>query len=84
MAGGGGERNEGGGWRHQPPGGGAGTDVGWLALGRGRELTNANYCAKLLAKYVPPHHIRLLRGRFMVRRNSVFLKRGHSKLMDAN
>lgn len=58
------------------PGGSRGTDVGRLALGRGRELTNANYCAKLLAKYVSPRHIRLLRGRFMVRRNSVFLKGG--------
>lgn len=80
MAGGGG-RDEGGG---AGPGGSGGTDVGRLALGRGRELTNANYCAKLLAKYVSPRHIRLLRGRFMVTRNSVFLKGGHLKLMDAN
>lgn len=69
------------------PGGSGGTDVGRLALGRGRELPNANYCAKLLAKYVSPRHIRLLRGRFMVRMNSVFLwggGRGHLKLMNAN
>lgn len=80
MAGGGG-RDEGG---SAGPDGSRGTDVGRLALGRGRELTNANYCAKLLAKYVSPCHIRLLRGRFMVKRNSVFLKGGRLKLMDAN
>lgn len=61
------------------PGAGGGTDVGRLALGSGTELTNANYCAKLLAKYVSPRRIRLLRGRFMVRRNSVFLKGGRLK-----
>lgn len=48
------------------------TDVGLLALGSRRELTIANCCAKLLAKYVSPRHIRLLRGRFMVSRNAVF------------
>lgn len=50
-------RDEGG---RAGPSGSRGTDVGWLALGKGRELTNANYCAKLLAKYVSPHQIRLL------------------------
>lgn len=70
MAGRGG-RDEGGG---TGPRGRGGTDVGRLALGSGRELTNANYCAKLLAKYVSLCHIWLLRGRFMVRGNSVFLK----------
>lgn len=48
------------------------TDVGLLALGSRRELAIANCCAKLLAKYVSPCHIRLLRGRFMVSRNAVF------------
>lgn len=75
-------RREGRGWELRGPGGSGGTDVGRLALGR--ELANPNYCAKLLAKYVSPRHIRLLRGRFMVRRNSVFLKGCHLKLMDAN
>lgn len=77
MVGGGGR--DGGGSSGAPA---AGTDVGRLALGR--ELANPNYCAKLLAKYVSPRHIRLLRGRFMVRRNSVFLKGCHLKLTDAN
>lgn len=72
MAGGGG-REEGG---SAGPSGSGGTDVGRLAFGRGWELANANYCAKLLAKYVSPCHIRLLRGRFMVSWNSVFLKGG--------
>ena len=63
-----------------------GTDVGRPALGRGRELTNANYDAKLLAKYVSPCRIRLLRGRFMVRGKSVFwtgpFKSNRCKIMD--
>lgn len=58
-----------------------GADVGLLALGRSRDLANANYCAKLLAKYVPLRHIRVLRGRFMVRGNSVFLKGDILKLI---
>jgi len=49
---GGGGRDEGG---NAGPSGSGGTDVRWLALGRGREITNANYSAKLLAKYVSPH-----------------------------
>lgn len=69
-----GGRDEGG--RFGPDGGSRGTDVGRLALGRGRELTNANYYAKLLAKYVSRRHIRLLGGRFMVIRNSDFSKGG--------
>lgn len=77
---GGGGEEEGGrgeGWKRRPwrqwvQGGGEVTDVGLLALGSRRELAIANCCAKLLAKYVSPCHIRLLRGRFMVSRNAVF------------
>lgn len=75
MAGGGGKNEDG----NAGLGSSAGTDAGWLALGRGRALTNANYWAKLLAKYVSPCHIRLLRVRFMVRRISLG---GDFKLMD--
>lgn len=64
------------------PSGSGRTDVGWLALGR--ELTNANYWAKLLAKYVSPCHIRLLRGRFIGQKELCLLRGGHLKGMDAN
>lgn len=68
------ERGQGG--RALAPGGSGGTDVGRMELGRGIALPNANYCTKLLAKYASRCHIRLLRGRFTIRRNSVFLKGG--------
>lgn len=79
MGDGGEEEGWGEGWKRRPwrqwvrggGGGGGLTDVELLALGSRRELAIANCCAKLLAKYVSPCHIRLLRGRFMVSRNAV-------------
>ena len=60
-----------------------GTDVGRPALGRGSELTNANYDAKQLAKYVSPCRIRLLRGRFYGQREVRLSERAHLKAIDA-